>query len=182
MIRSAVSVEAETEEEFVDESLAPRLRRGDVYPTPVLIGRARRRIRAGGDVTIDRLAPEMRQLRRSFDAASSLVGFCGFRGKCSKLPNDLVRAVCNRISQFDEGSVLPRVQLHKFERLLFSERKRTGVCSRMPHTTPSKRIETPVQRYRKTPDGPLPAPRIGLGTIRSERPRFDARLERPASP
>lgn len=119
MIRLAVSVEPETEEEFVDESLAHHLRSGDAYATPVLIGRARRRVRAGGDVTIDRLAPEMRHLRRSFDAGTSLVNFCGFRGKGSKFPNDLVRTVCNRISQFDDGSVLSCVRLHEFERLLF---------------------------------------------------------------
>ena len=86
MIRLAVSVEGQAEEEFVNESLAPHLRGSDVYATPVLIGRARPRVRGGGNVAIERLAKEMRHLSRSFDAVTSLVDFYGFRGKGSKLP------------------------------------------------------------------------------------------------
>ena len=40
MIRLAVSVEGNTEEGFVRKSLAPHLQPYDVYPQPVLIGRA----------------------------------------------------------------------------------------------------------------------------------------------
>lgn len=200
MTRLAVSVEGQTEEEFVNESLAPHLRRSDVYATPVLIGRARRRVRGGGHVTIDRLAREMRHLSRSFDAVTSLVDFYGFRGKGSKLPNDLVRAIRNRINQFDERSVLPYVQLHEFEGLLFSNvesfgrilpdapvaelksiRSKFGTpedINDRPGAAPSKRIETLIPRYRKTLHGPLLALEIGLDTIRSECPRFDAWLGR----
>ena len=200
MIRLAVSVEGQTEEEFVNESLAPHLRRSDVYATPVLIGRARRRARGGGNVTVDRLAREIRHLRRSFDAVTSLVDFYGFRGKGSKLPNDLVRAVRNRISRFDERSLLPYVQLHEFEGLLFSNVEAFGrilpdapvadlksIRSQFqtpedindhPNTAPSKRIETLIPRYRKALHGPSLALEIGLDTIRSECPRFDAWLGR----
>ena len=62
----------------------------------------------------------MRHLSKSFDAVTSLVDFYGFRGKGSKSPNELVEALRNRISQSDETSVLPYVQLHEFEGLLFS--------------------------------------------------------------
>lgn len=200
MIRLAVSVEGETEEEFVNESLAPHLRRSDLYATPVLIGRARRRIRGRGDVTIDRLAREMRYLSRSFDAVTSLVDFYGFRDKGSKLPNELVGAIRNRIGQFDERSVLPYVQLHEFEGLLFSNVEAFGRIlpdapvaelklirfefgtpediNDRPEAAPSKRIETLIPRYRKTLHGPLLALEIGLDTIRSECPRFDAWLRR----
>ena len=122
MIRLAVSVEGETEEEFVNQSLAPHLRRRDIYVQPVLIGPARRRVRGGGNVSIDRLASEMRQLRWSFDAVTSLVDFYGFKDKGSRLPGDLLQVICNRIGQLDERSVFPYVQLHEFEGLLFSER------------------------------------------------------------
>ena len=198
MIRLAVSVEGQTEEEFVNESLVPHLRRGEVYATPVLIGRARRPVRGGGHGTIDRLAREMRHLSRSFDAVTSLVDFYGFRGKGSKLPHDLVRAIRNRASLFDESSVLPYVQLHEFEGLLFSSveafgrilpdapvaelksiRSKFGTpedINDRPEAAPSKRIETLIPRYRKTLHGPLLALEIGLDTIRSECPRFDAWL------
>ena len=121
MIRLAVSVEGQTEEEFVKASLAPHLRQNNVYATPVVIGRAKSRVKGGGNVSIDRLANEMSQLRKSFDAVTSLVDFYGFRGKGSKSGNDLEQAVRNRISQFDDRSVLPYVQLHEFEGLLFSD-------------------------------------------------------------
>lgn len=41
MIRLAVSVEGETEEDFVNGALASRLQRHGVYATPILLGRAR---------------------------------------------------------------------------------------------------------------------------------------------
>lgn len=200
MTRLAVSVEGETEEEFVNESLAPHLRRTDMYATPVLIGRARRRIRGGGNVTIDRLAREMRHLRRSFDAVTSLVDFYGFRDKGSKSPDELVGAIRNRIGQFEGRSVLPYVQLHEFEGLLFSNAEAFGRILQdapvaelksirsefgtpedindCPEAAPSKRIETLIPRYRKTLHGPLLALEIGLDAIRTECPRFDAWLRR----
>ena len=198
MIRLAVSVEGQTEEEFVNGSLAPHLLRNNIYVTPVLIGRARRRAKAGGRVSIDMLANEMQHLNKSFDAVTSLVDFYGFRGKGSKLPIDLVEAISNRISQFDERSVLPYVQLHEFEGLLFSRVEAFGQLlpdapvaelksirsefdtpediNDHPETAPSKRLETLIPSYRKTLHGPLLALEIGLGTMRKECPRFDAWL------
>ncbi len=120
MIRLAVSVEGETEEEFVNESLALHLERNDVYVTPVLIGRARRHDKGGGSVSIERLSSEMRHLSRSFDAVTSLVDIYGFKGKGNKLPSDLVQAIRNGIGRFDERFALPYIQLHEFEGLLFS--------------------------------------------------------------
>lgn len=73
MTRLAVSVDGQTEEEFVKESLAPHLQSRNVYTSPVLIGRARRRMRGGVDVTVDRLASEIQHLRSSFDAVTSVV-------------------------------------------------------------------------------------------------------------
>ncbi len=198
MIRLAISVEGKTEEEFVKKSLTPHLRRSNVYATPVLIGRARGRAKSGGNVTIDRLAKEMRHLRRSFDAVTSLVDFYGFRDKSRRLPNDLVRVIRNRIGQSDERSVFPYVQLHEFEGLLFSNvqafrrispgssikelrsiRSKFGTPEDIndhPETTPSKRIKSLIPHYQKTLHGPLIALEIGLDTIRSECPRFDAWL------
>lgn len=198
MIRLAVSVEGETEEEFVNESLAPHLRQNGVFLTPVLIGRARRPVRGGGNVSIDRLVQEMRHLSKSFDAVTSLVDFYGFRRKGSKLPNDLVEEIRSRTSQFDEGSLLPYVQLHEFEGLLFSNveafvqvlpdapvAELKSIRSKFatpedinddPNTAPSKRIQTLIPSYRKTLHGPLLALEIGLDAIRSECPRFDAWL------
>lgn len=181
-------------------SLAPHLQRSDVYATPVLIGRARHRGKGGGNVTVDRLAREMRHLRASFDAVTSLVDFYGFRNKGSRLPNELLEAIRNRIGQSDERSVLPYVQLHEFEGLLFSSVEAFGrILPDAPvaelksirsefgtpeeindraEAAPSKRIETLIPHYRKTLHGPLVALEIGLATIRNECPHFDDWIRR----
>ena len=80
MTRLAISVEGQTEEDFVNMLLAVHLWDRDVYATPILLGRARGRAQGGGDVTIQGLAAEMRRLRNNFDAVTSLVDFYGFRG------------------------------------------------------------------------------------------------------
>ena len=85
MIRLAVSVEGQTEEEFVKESLASLLHSRNGYTSPVLIGRARRRIRCGVDVTVGRLSSEMRHLRSSFDAVISMVSETKAAGCRTKL-------------------------------------------------------------------------------------------------
>lgn len=142
----------------------------------------------------------MRYLSGSFDAVTSLVDFYGFRSKGRKLPDDLVRAIRNRLSQSDQRSVLPYVQLHEFEGLLFSKvaafgrilpdapitelkliRSEFGTpedINEHPEAAPSKRIETLIPHYRKTLHGLLLALEIGLETIRSECPRFDDWLGR----
>ena len=140
----------------------------------------------------------MRHLSKSFDAVTSLVDFYGFKEKGSKLQSELVEAIRNRISQFDETSVFPYVQLHEFEGRLFSNVEAFGkVLPIAPldelksirsafdtpeeindhsETAPSKRIEALIPRYRKTLHGPLVALEIGLGTMREECPRFDTWL------
>ena len=44
-------------------------------------------------------------------------------------------------------------------------------------TAPSRRTEAVIPRYRKRLHGPLIAAATGLETIRTECPRFNARLE-----
>ena len=59
MIRLAISVEGQTEEEFVKDFLADHLRESGVEPTPILLGRARGRS-GGGNVSAERLVVEKR--------------------------------------------------------------------------------------------------------------------------
>ena len=200
MTRLAISVEGETEEEFVKEALTIHLQSRGIYATPVLLGRARRRGQGGGNVTIDRLATEMRHLRHSFDAVTSLVDFYGFRDKGTRSPDGLVQAIHGRIGRFDDESVFPYVQVHEFEGLLFSD---VDAFQTVFHdapvddlrsirstfdtpedindntmTAPSKRIENLIRSYQKRLHGPVVAVEIGLARIRSECARFDAWLRR----
>jgi len=200
MIRLAISVEGQTEEEFVKQLLVSHLHRRDVDARPVLIGRARGSGQGGGTVTIDRLVKDMRELKGNYDAVTSLVDFYGFKGKGSMSPDDLVEEIRNRIGQSDERFVFPYIQVHEFEGLLFSnvnafkqefdqvpiaelQSIRSGFdtpedINDNPIKAPSKRIKELIPSYQKPVDGPNLAERIGLDRMRTECPRFNAWLGR----
>lgn len=119
MIRLAIVVEGKTEEGFVNRVLAEHLRARGVEPYPILPNRQ------GGNISVDRLAPEIVKLLRSFDFVTSLVDFYGFQDKDNATPQDLERrinqAVGSLIRQsWDESRVFAYVQKHEFEALLFS--------------------------------------------------------------
>lgn len=200
MIRLAISVEGQTEEEFVKNLLAPHLREKGVEPTPILLGRARGSS-AGGNVSVEQLTLEMIYLRRSFDAVTSLVDFYGFRRKGNKTVDELEETLRQKLGHLSHPQkVFPYIQQHEFEGLLFSDvsifsslvdepaesaeavEALQNIRSQFPtpedindnkDTAPSKRIEKVIPRYKKTVDGPLLAMEIGLVKIRAKCPRFD---------
>ena len=208
LIRLAISVEGRTEEEFVKSVLAPHLQQSPVTPTAIQLGRARSR-RGGGNVSIERLASEMAGLYYNFDAVTSLVDFYGFRGKgdrkVEELEEHLAQEIQKKVSSgWDQRKVIPYVQKHEFEGLLFSNVNAfsavTGATDQLvdrlrevrsrfpspedindnPDTAPSKRIKMLIPEYQKVVAGPLIARETGLETIRAECPRFAqwlARLE-----
>ena len=102
--------------------------------------------------------------------------------------------------EIDREKMLPYVQRHEFEALLFSD---AGVFADVPGvsgesvrllqdirrqfptpedindhsaTAPSKRIVGVIPRHRKVVNGPRLAGKIGLAVIRKECPRFGAWL------
>ena len=201
MIQLAISVEGRTEEEFVNQVLAGHLRESGVEPTPILLGRARNRF-GGGNVSVDRLVSEMALLFGSFDAVTSLVDFYGFRRKGDKtvdeLEEKLTQQIRKRIDHHRQPEkVLPYVQRHEFEGLLFSDVEAFANAIDVPeksveklrrirakftspedindnsNTAPSKRIVKVIPRYRKDVDGLLLAREIGLVAIRAECQRFN---------
>ena len=199
MTRLAIVVEGQTEEDFVRKTLAAHLQLSGVWATPFLVGRARHG-RGGGDVTTERLVTEMRFLRHSHDAVTSLVDFYGFRGKKDLSPDDLLQVIRDRLEASDERFVFPYVQVHEFEGLLFSNVDAfDGLVPRAPierlrairlgfdtpedindgtETAPSKRLQRLIPKYRKRLDGPDVAREIGLNAIRRECPRFDSWMSR----
>ena len=199
MKRLAVSVEGQTEESFVNTVLADHLRPLKVEPTPILVGLARGG--RGGDISVGRLAADMARLYWNFDRVTSLVDFYGFRGKESRTVDDLEQLLCKEIQtrvsdSWDQRKVVPYVQKHEFEGLLFSDvsafravtdaseadvvrlgRIRSNFptpedINDSPDTAPSKRIAKVIPRYGKVLHGPLVAEEIGLTTIREQCPRF----------
>lgn len=195
MIRLGIAVEGSTEVEFVKRLLADCLRDHDVEVTPVSID---------GAVNLARLANEMANLFWSFDCVSSFVDFYGFRDKgqlsVEELQTELFEAVSTKVQRsFNHSRVIPYVQRHEFEGLLFSKVE----CFRnVPdlevddatltnlrairrsfnspedinddvNTAPSKRLMALMPSYRKPLHGPLIGEDIGLDVIRAECPSFD---------
>ena len=202
MIRVAISVEGRTEEEFIKNFLADHLRRSGIEPTPILLGRARG-WSGGGSVSVERLVSEMACLIRSFDAVTSLVDFYGFSRKGDKTVGELEEQVLQQIREklgrcWYPKKVLPYVQQHEFEGLLFSKvdsfanaidlaeksvEELRKIRANFPtpedindnfYTAPSKRLKRTIPSYEKVVHGPLLAMKTGLATIRAECPRFDS--------
>ncbi len=198
MIRLAIAVEGESEEEFVNLVLVEHLRAGGVETTPISLD---------GDINTPRLVSEMAKLSWSFNAVTSLVDFYGFRGKGDATVEELERRIDSEIgvstsSVRGESSLFAYVQQHEFEALLFSDvtvfrqlkdmsdelaesLQRIRNCFTTPEhiddspdTAPSKRIENALPGYTKSIDGPLIAEQIGLDAIRAECPRFNAWVAR----
>lgn len=201
MIRLAITVEGVTERGFVNQVLAPHLEAREIYPSSMLLGRTRRSNDSGGNVTIGRLAVDMAAQYHRFDFVTSLVDFYGFRDKGTRtveeLEQDIIQEVERRLRvNWDRRKMVPYVQLHEFEGLLFSQvngfinvpgadrpilRQLQGIRGQFPSpeeindnpdTAPSKRIEQLLPRYNKRVNGPSIAQAIGLPTIRRECPRF----------
>ena len=200
MIRLAISVEGPTEEEFSKAVLSTHLQSHGIEAQPILLGRARGSGAGGGNVTVGRLALEMAYLYRSFDAVTSFVDFYGFGNKRDKTAEELEALVCRDVQQKvgrNQDRVLPYVQKHEFEGLLFSNVTAFSVLDDAPPnsvdllrnirsgftnpedindnwaTAPSRRIKGVIRRYRKRLHGPLVAMEIGLEAIRAECPRFN---------
>ena len=205
MIRLAVSVEGRTEEEFVKTVLADHLRGHGVEPIPILIGRARGCF-GGGNVSVERLVPEMKHLYGHFAAVTSLVDFYGFRDRGDRetadgLTERLRERLRRKIQKWDSRRMIPYIQQYEFESLLFSDvdafavfdvsnkvvRKLRLIRSRFPSpedindnwaTVPSRRIAGAMPGYSKVVHGPLVAEETGLDAIRRECRRFNAWMER----
>ncbi len=129
-----------------------------------------------------------------------MVDYYGFREKGSRtveqLEDDLLDEASKRIRRISPGRVLPYVQRHEFESLLFADVGEFAALDEdapqaidtlrrvraqfptpedindSPETAPSKRIAAAIPRYRKRVHGPDVAGRIGLSAIRAACPRF----------
>lgn len=205
MIRLAVSVEGQTEEEFVKDNLSAHLLSHGVEAEPILIGAGTDG--GGGNVTVRRLASDMARLYHSYDVVTSLVDFYGFQKKGERTVDALEAHILQTIREqigegWDENRVFPYVQRHEFEGLLFSnvdvfatqndfpddcvaalravrqEFTLPEDINDSPQTAPSKRIANVIPRYSKRLHGPILAEEIGLDTIRAECPRFNAWVAR----
>lgn len=194
--------EGTTETEFVNKCLVRHLIQHNVYPHARILQAPSGRHR-GGRVTIDRLAKHISHEYSSYDRITTLVDFYGFQDRNGRNRADVEAAILELVKKYVTGCdarfILPYVQMHEFEGLLFSgvehfnwvldgwnddvHRQLSAVrelftspedINDSPLTAPSKRIESilPAGTYSKTEHGPLIAEAIGLNVIRQQCPAF----------
>jgi hypothetical protein len=204
MIRVCIICEGPTEVEFDNRCLEPYLRPSGVsaYGTVLSARSGRHR---GGRVTVDRLAKKISLHYSEADRVSTLVDFYGFQDRVGRtrtqLEADIAAAAQAITTGYDARYVLPYVQMHEFEGLLFtnpadfewaedgwSEEVKAALMAvtqvfpspedinDSPETAPSKRILSifPEGTYSKPEHGPLIAEAIGIDAMRQKCVQFDA--------
>lgn len=200
MVRVGMIVEGLTELEFVDYVLAPHLIAKDVHIFPKLIGKG------GGNVTLNQLSKDMLSFYWGYDFVTTLVDFYGFKGKQDREPDELLDAILDAVQErigasWDERKIIPYVQVHEFEALLFSDVSAFSAILEITQadidelhrvksqfsdpekinddffTAPSKRIQKIYNDYNKPNHGRRVAETIGIDKMREECPRFNEWLE-----
>jgi hypothetical protein len=197
MIRLHFLVEGPSEQRFVDQLIAAHLEPFEVFSTTS---------RLDGVTTFEKLS---RELRRFFLDRSSSARFTTmfdyyklprhFPGDSDDLPRDPVERVAALEMSFaasmDEWRLVPYIQVHEFEALLFTDisslssyhsehrtaiRELELVRPRFPtpehidqKQPPSKRILEKVPGYDKPTAGAGTAIEIGLAKLRSECLHFN---------
>lgn len=198
LIRLCIVVEGETEIEFVKSLLADHLGHRQVVLSAVSMD---------GNVSVQRLGRLMADMYRHFDRVTSLVDFYGFRYKgdatVAVLEEDVKQVVRSHVGRaWDEQKVIPYVQMHEFEALLFADVQAFSaiempaqgigqlaeIVSRIapediddnPISAPSKRITAAMPRgkYDKIAGANVVASEVGLPAMREACPRFDAWITR----
>ena len=206
MKRLCIICEGQTEGEFVERLLAPHLwKKSKISAHPSLL-KTRAGQRGGGNVSVPRLGKHISREYHKSDFITTLVDYYGFKdvnGRSKKqLEHDILDEAQTLIRQrFDPRYVLPYVQMHEFEALLFSDISKFELLSdnwnnesqtrlqqiyddfetpedinNSAQTAPSKRLDAIFPGYSnnsKIPDGPLIAKDIGLAKIRQECPLFN---------
>jgi len=97
------------------------------------LGRARNRVAGGGNVTKPRLVSELARLSNPFDAITTLVDFYSFKGKEQRSADEQgIRADVEKTAGSLGDRLVPCVQRHEFEGLLFFEVEAFSVIADIP--------------------------------------------------
>jgi Domain of unknown function (DUF4276) len=182
MVRIGISVEGSTEERFIDILLVPHLVTHGIYATPIPMN---------GNISVERIKNELKNLMHSFDYTTTFYDFYGFKHKEDfETKISLETKIHASVSENLRRRLIPYIQMYEFEGLLFSspnviasnlqgnslDQWATGILQEFNNnpetvnnskeTAPSKRLEK-WTNYRKTTHGPNIAKEIGLERIRS---------------
>ena len=201
MTRLLIICEGKTEHDFVKELLVPHLHTFGIDAHPSLL-KARPGQRGGGSVSIRRLGKHIRNEYHNVHFITTLVDYYGFRNVNGRSKVQLEQAILNEAKHLstrnlEDDRVIPYVQMHEFEALLFSdiskfelhknwnnkaEKQLQRICDAFKtpedindsaQTAPSKRLDDIFPGYSKISDGLLIAKDIGLAKIRQKCRLFD---------
>jgi hypothetical protein len=192
MAHIAVSVEGITEAQFVANVLRPHL---------AGLGLTIKPISKGGSISLSSIRPDLRELLKDHGNAcvTTFYDYYGFRGQHTK-PVEEIEADMHALVG-NEPRLIPYLQLHEFEALVFSGPTETADILRDPamaagmirivqqcgspetindeeETTPSKRLKRLNPSYDKARHGYQIIERIGLDKVRAACPRFASWLSR----
>lgn len=205
MIRVALSVEGQTENEFCKKVLTPFFRSHGIEMTPIIVATSKDkcgRKHKGGCINIDRIKSEIEKLLFSYEYVTTLYDFYGFNNR----PTDNVDELEQVMSQlFNNRKFIPYIQKYEFETLLFSKPeyfiqlfgndKVTKAMQKIidtysdielindsPQTAPHKRLEELFEleneKYDKVYHGEGIAYDIGLQEIRVNAKRLNNWIEK----
>lgn len=210
MTRVYVIVEGPTEESFVNSVLAPALWTSQVYVSPIIVGPPGHK---GGNPKYARVKKDvLKQLKQDRSAyCSTILDFYGLGSDFPGMPLPPNLQNVDKVLRIEQAvkadiaaelpdlrpdvRLLPYLQLHEYEGLLFSDPAAFAAGIRQPHltqqfqrirdafhtpedidddpnTAPSKRVLGAYPGYRKVLDGTLAAQAVGIGRMRQECPHF----------
>lgn len=193
MLRLGISVEGASEREFVRLVLQAHLAAFGILATPVDLH---------GHVSADRLRSVLPRLLGDFEVVTTLYDFYGFQRRATSQVDELEALIAGLVREPLRQRLIPYVQQHEFEALLFAVPEHTvavmGAAPSLvaelqtvvrasggpelindgPQTSPSHRLQRLMPRYRKTFHGPQALASAGLPAIRAQCPRFHAWVAR----
>jgi len=121
MVRVAISVEGQTEDEFCKQILAPYFLQKNIQLIPIIVTTKREKCgvkHKGGCINLDRVKNEVSKLLSSFDHVTTFYDLYGFDGveniSADELEEKMAQLLNNR-------KFIPYIQKYEFETLLFSE-------------------------------------------------------------
>jgi len=214
--RVHIICEGQTEETFVNLVLLPHFDRHGIEVQPKLLGEIGRQ---GGNVGYTRVLRDIRLLRTN-DPEAWVTTFIDFYGIYADFPgvshakklktawerhdtvvSAMYAQLTDDLGEKPASRVVPYIQMHEFEGLLFSSPQDMAAGILQPHlwkkfdkilfpfdtpedindsieTAPSKRIQHIFRGYQKVLHGSIIARRIGLERIREACPLFNEWLNR----
>jgi hypothetical protein len=121
MIRVAISVEGQTEDEFCKQILASHFLQKGIQLIPIIVTTKREKCgvkHKGGCINLDRIKSEITKLLSSFDYVTTFYDLYGFDGVGIITADELEQKMSEL---FSNRKFIPYIQKYEFETLLFSE-------------------------------------------------------------